>query len=659
MKKRYFGPGSGSGMVILCSILAILLVSPWSLAGVLTYNSENTCLPSNRVHNLVSDTHGGFIAAVDGGAVSFRGIQIDPLDLPDGSSGWCLTDIETRGSDLFVATANRGLWVKRNGKWISATREDARLPVSGMRDLAIFSVPGLEKSQEDFLFLATDAGLGILPLGKNGTDLDMDRISIPGDSVPVNCLCSCPDGVWVGTLQGAYLYHPVKGIVRTLSIDDGLPSPCINSIAFSDGRVWFATDAGLVRFLGSEYRIYNSENAPLAHGRIVSVTPLDGGVLVATTTSVHRISREVFKEYDLGMKPAGPISSAILLAYQDGSDDLWVSTVGTGLIRFCSSIRTPALARRATRLSVAAPGDSPRVEYTSEDGLPEGRITSIAVDNESFSGRKLIWLGTDSGPVSFDGTMFTLYDSEVTGLRDSSVTSLQVAGPPGYRFLWVSTRTGGLVRYDGSAWKVMSGKSGPGSDSVYSLALSERGLWAATHIGASWLGQNGIWVRYSRENGLVSDKVYGVATAPGDGGTWFAAELGLSHFRDGRFTSYSQWDGLPGFRYISILPVSDREVWAGSYRDGAVRWDGRDFIHYDRHLGLDGKRVNSLVLHEGSVVAATESGVFVFTGSRFEKRSFNYSGEALFIASDGAYLWVATRMGLYRFLFNGNLKADN
>ena len=88
--------------------------------------------------------------------------------------------------------------------------------------------------------------------------------------------------------------------------------------------------------------------------------------------------------------------------------------------------------------------------FTSENGLPQNSVKSIARDNYGF-----IWLATESGMVRFDGNSFKQFDKRNTGIRTSRMVDIRRSAAP-ERLLGVSSGDKLLVLSKGKATKIAS-----------------------------------------------------------------------------------------------------------------------------------------------------------------------------------------------------------
>ena len=153
-----------------------------------------------------------------------------------------------------------------------------------------------------------------------------------------------PSGhLWVGTTgEGLAVRHPETGdwnAIRPVAGDSSLPHPSVNRV-FQDakGRLWVGTDAGVAQMLHPDRA--EPTFAALDLGEEVPV-------------------------WALGESSATP-------------GDLWIGTVGAGLVRY-----TPETGRT--------------IRYTTDQGLPSDRIYGVLADGE---GR--VWASTGDGLVRLD-----------------------------------------------------------------------------------------------------------------------------------------------------------------------------------------------------------------------------------------------------------------
>lgn len=326
----------------------------------------------------------------------------------------------------------------------------------------------------------------------------------------------------------------------------------------------------------------------------------------------------------------------------DGDGYLWATSSG-GVVRWNLS-------------------DGTYEKYTSEDGLSDHRVTSIAVAPDGT-----LWFGTIDGVVHFDreaasggGTLDKVWTTYTwaDGLPGDWITSIAVA-PDGV--VWVGTLREGVARYDGTAWIAYDTHDGLVSNDVRAVAVASDGeVWFGTcalHgpastesppcFGVSRLGDVGTpgetWTAFSEEDGLANNRVNAIAIAP-DGAVWFGtgplgyypwAESsgigGVSRFDPSAdsglgpsagpeqggeaWTAYAVADGLADNWVNSIAVAPDGAMWFGT-AGGLSRFDGTVWRTYTVADGLAGTAVQAIaVAPDGMLCAGTGGGVSCFDGA--------------------------------------------
>jgi len=100
------------------------------------------------------------------------------------------------------------------------------------------------------------------------------------------------------------------------------------------------------------------------------------------------------------------------------------------------------------------------VSYTLEDGLPDNAVQSILEDDTG-----LIWIGTQHGLCNFDGHQFNIYGKE-QGILD---LNHQWSAKDASGQLWFGTLRGGVYRFDGKHFQMLTTADGLPSNSVTGL----------------------------------------------------------------------------------------------------------------------------------------------------------------------------------------------
>jgi len=161
---------------------------------------------------------------------------------------------------------------------------------------------------------------------------------------------------------------PTKAVTQYMigywNDETGLPQNNVRSILQTkDGYTWIGTEEGLARFDGVKFTLFNESNTPL-----------------------------ISKNY-------------ISCLFQDSRGNLWIGTVGSGLLKYES------MDGSAGKFS----------HYGRKEGITHDVIYCITEDKN-----KILWVGTDGGGLySYDGKKFT-HRTTTAGndLPDNSIHAL-------------------------------------------------------------------------------------------------------------------------------------------------------------------------------------------------------------------------------------------
>lgn len=268
---------------------------------------------------------------------------------------------------------------------------------------------------------------------------------------------------------------------------EGFPGHAVRGIVEDrSGNLWFATDAGVVRYDGKSFESFDRRSG-LGSDQVWSILIDKSGTVwcgteegvyraVGTTHAGERPEFTLFPlpEADLSSQPnAYPAPKLVNSISQDEAGSLWFGTNGLGVFRY-------------DRTSL--PDGSPRLtNFSEKEGLSNNFVQCIVQDHSKGKHRGDLWFGTRFGGMSrFNGTRFTNFTTE-DGLSSNFVwTFLQDnsgGNPDGD--LWIGTAGGGLMLYDGKTFRQFAEGAGLSNRFVQSLLKDKDGrLWVGTSGGA-------------------------------------------------------------------------------------------------------------------------------------------------------------------------------
>ena len=462
-------------------------------------------------------------------------------------------------------------------------------------------------------------------------------------------------------------------------MEEGLPHNTVRTIRQSkEGYIWLGTYAGLARFDGVRFRVYDNLNSGLRDNEVRSLAEDKQGVLWVGTTSggLHRLIGDRLEPFDHGI---GNRTINALVVADDGA--LWVGS-NEGLHRIFAGQVTSFLAPQGL--------DSPYVNELALDGQGIWIATTRGLYLQSGDRVSKVLLPsldeTDIGSVIKDreGRLWVGLTTHVLAGRFDPVSrrfnqhrDFRIPRTIGavHRLLqdregsiWAATYGGGLFRIHGDRMDRFTSDSGFIDHRPWGLLEDREGsLWVGTRAGLARL-TDGPAVTFSQEEGTPADLTRAVREDP-DGSVWIATAKGLAHYREGTIKSYGTREGLPSEVVRGVLRDHRGELWANT-NDGIARFDEardrfKDLI--DERHGLPYASVRVLLEdRKGRVWATTERGV-AYAKDGLASRVFetppglgdvkDATIESIFEDSEGG-IWIGTFSSGFRRWVEGKVDGS-
>ena len=284
-------------------------------------------------------------------------------------------------------------------------------------------------------------------------------------------------------------------------------------------------------------------------------------------------------------------------------------------------------------------GDStPRrwTTYTTADGLPMNDVRAVYADRDT-----VLWLGTrGGGVVRFDGTTWTTFTT-ADGLSGNGALDFH-QDADGH--LWCAGA--GVSVWDGARWQAVSPDSGAASGTAYSiLADPDLGLLFSTDDGVCRRTGDAWSTVYSPAQGLPHVIVH-ATLRDAHGSLWFATRKGLARLdTGGTWTTYLESRNVRG-----LLEDRQGNLWFGTAGHGVIQFDGRNWKTFMPARNL----APQIVDRQGHVWLSSErGGAFLVDGdewTRFGPGDGLASTIVFDIAEDArGDIWFATAGGVSRW----------
>ncbi|MBD3290579.1 T9SS type A sorting domain-containing protein [candidate division KSB1 bacterium] len=334
------------------------------------------------------------------------------------------------------------------------------------------------------------------------------------------------DNLWVGTLGGvAHVNKNAGSLIFYNKLNSALTSLSVGDIAVDrDKNVWIACDSSLLVYNGEIWKTYNSQNSPLPGAYIVAVEVDSGNNIWVGQfdNGIFEFNGTEWKHYssDSSSLPSNNIRSMEISI----NSDILIGTYSSGLI-----IKTDM---------------NWEIYNTRNSGIAGNYVGQIKTDSKGK-----IWLGTDNGLCSFDGTIWEQFNTSNSEI-------------PGNRIMAIEIDENDTV-WLGCFSEVIMGRS--------------VGYGLVSYDGATW-------TQFTTDNsGLIYNDINALLYDRGNG-LFVGSSEGLAVYKNGGWTEGQTYETELVYRYATAIAADcTQNIWIGSFNNEPsmqckfVKFDGKNW----------------------------------------------------------------------------------
>jgi ligand-binding sensor domain-containing protein/signal transduction histidine kinase len=449
---------------------------------------------------------------------------------------------------------------------------------------------------------------------------------------------------------------------QSWQIDSGLPQNTVHAVLQTrDGFLWMATEGGLVRFDGFDFRIFDTSNTPQLHSNFVEDLMEDrtGALWISTSDGLLRLRGGELKTFSIAeglpsntvtkvyQQSAGRIIAVTAAGLASADGDRFGEIGGTGIFSNAESV---SILSEDSHGTLWAGGGQQLISVKAGAMVVSPPLTahvgSVQVISAGADGE--VWVGGSSGLECLrDGQPCTKTEDGKRQIFSSlNVTALlHVKQVGGADRMWVGTTTGLVLFSQGGMTKIDEGK-GTAEINIKSFFQDRYGaLWVVSGHGLARVFHGQL------QRAPAQIDISGVLSVfeDSEGSMWFGTESGgVSVLRDQPFSSITTQQGLSADFVRTVFQDHAGTIWIGTNNGGLDKFaDGK--ISASRR-GLSSNVVLALAETGHDLWVGTPDGLtrirdghaLLFTAADGLADNFVRS---LFADTDGT-LWIGTNNGL-------------
>lgn len=197
---------------------------------------------------------------------------------------------------------------------------------------------------------------------------------------------------------------------------------------------------------------------------------------------------------------------------------------------------------------------------TSNSPLASNTIRCISGDNGGN-----LWVGTDNGLYSFDGSNWTSFDTSNSDIPSNHIRSIFVDA---YDSVWVGTQDAGLAIFDGSNWLNWNTQNSDLQDDFIKAIYKNDSVLVLGSTYGLMRYYNGVFRHWTVSNSNMWSNNISSIKALGDTVLFGSFNGGLSLLIDTNITVYNSYTSSFSDNTVLGLDVYENKVWCATPSGG-------------------------------------------------------------------------------------------
>ncbi len=281
-------------------------------------------------------------------------------------------------------------------------------------------------------------------------------------------------------------------------------------------------------------------------------------------------------------------SNSATKLFEDSKGRMWIGTNGNGLAKY---------------------KDNKFTMYTIEKGLLSNYINAICEDNYG-----MIWIGTRKGLVYLDQSGKISVPS-INGLKNNLVTMIykDLNG----KMLFAFEKSG---LYELSPEGIIkSVYNNPMKKHIVLSILMEKKdkIWFGTRDNGLYVLEKGSLKHFPILDNIRVKTINNIKLGK-LGSIWICSDSGLFRFYEGKYTSYTEKNGLSNNQTVGLYEDKEGNAWIATSRGGLIKLSESKFYTISTRHGLAHDTVNAIMrAKNGDYWIGTDRGISIYNDGNF------------------------------------------